>query len=147
MHRLDPALQTALELLDVGADANPGQVAEAYRRKARTAHPDVNDAPDAVASFQDLAAAYRIALEAARRHETAERIRIGTSGLRPPDETLVGADDVPTHHDPPLVLGVVEDQPAPRGRSATSTPLVAGPVVIHPPASNTEQDPSSGGAR
>ena len=51
----------AFKLLGIPRDSEPDAIAHAYRRLARTIHPDVSAAADAAERFADLAEAYRIA--------------------------------------------------------------------------------------
>jgi hypothetical protein len=52
-------------MLGVPLDADSTQVVRAYRRRARTLHPDVNSEQDAAAQFSALSAAYRVLMETA----------------------------------------------------------------------------------
>ena len=61
----------AFRLLGIPQDSDRAAIAQAYRRLARTTHPDVSDQADAAERFADLAEAYRIAST--------------SPGLRPPD--------------------------------------------------------------
>jgi curved DNA-binding protein CbpA len=127
MQRPDAELRAARELLGVSVDDNPLQVTHAFRRRARDTHPDVSAAPDAATQFEAIRAAYRIALEAARRREALS--------VAPPPSQRSPADRVPdagrsrdVSATAPLLI---------RTRSAHDDgrqvpPLVAGPVVIQP---------------
>ncbi|WP_425464514.1 J domain-containing protein [Nocardioides eburneiflavus] len=53
-------------MLGVSPDADPAQIVRAYRRRARTVHPDVSTELDAGAQFSALWAAYQLLLETAR---------------------------------------------------------------------------------
>ena len=56
------------EILEVPRDASPDEVKRAYRRQARQSHPDANpDDPAAEARFKELAAAYEILSDPAKR--------------------------------------------------------------------------------
>ncbi|MEM1329827.1 MAG: DnaJ C-terminal domain-containing protein [Planctomycetota bacterium] len=46
------------DALGVSRDATPDKIKQAYRRLARSLHPDVNDAPDAQARFTEVQEAY-----------------------------------------------------------------------------------------
>ena len=46
------------EILGVSKDASKDEIKSAFRRKARTLHPDVNKAPDAEERFKELGKAY-----------------------------------------------------------------------------------------
>jgi curved DNA-binding protein len=48
------------EVLGVSRDASPEDIQRAYRKLARTYHPDVNKDPDAEARFQEIAEAYDV---------------------------------------------------------------------------------------
>lgn len=51
------------EVLEVRRDATAAEVKSAYRRLARTLHPDVCTDPEATERFQDLGVAFRCMLE------------------------------------------------------------------------------------
>ena len=51
----------AFRLLGIPQDNDRDAIAHAYRRLARTTHPDVSDQADAAKQFADLAEAYRVA--------------------------------------------------------------------------------------
>ena len=51
------------ELLGVGVGASADELRKAFRRKAKTVHPDVSDAPDAAEQFARLKASYDLLLE------------------------------------------------------------------------------------
>jgi curved DNA-binding protein len=53
--------------LDVPRDANLEQIKKAYRKLARTHHPDVSKAPDAESRFKDAAEAYATLKDADKR--------------------------------------------------------------------------------
>lgn len=67
------------EILGVGRDADENQIKKAFRRLARTHHPDVNDSPEAEEEFKEIAAAYEVLSDAERR---ATYDRFGHEGLR-----------------------------------------------------------------
>ena len=48
------------EVLGVGRDASPDEIQRAYRRLARTYHPDVNKDPEAEERFKDVSEAYDV---------------------------------------------------------------------------------------
>ena len=54
-------------ILQVGRTATTRQIRSAYRRLARTYHPDRNSAPDATERFKAVAHAYAILSDAVRR--------------------------------------------------------------------------------
>jgi hypothetical protein len=69
------ARSAALAVLGLPDQASPRDVTRAYRRLARTTHPDLSDAADAAGRFDSLTTAYRRALETApttARESTAE---------------------------------------------------------------------------
>ena len=47
------------EILGVSKDASKDEIKSAFRRKARTLHPDVNKAPDAEEKFKEIQQAYQ----------------------------------------------------------------------------------------
>ncbi|MCK9250838.1 MAG: molecular chaperone DnaJ [Solirubrobacteraceae bacterium] len=68
------------EVLGVARDADEGQIKKAFRRLARTLHPDVNpDDPEAQDRFREVAEAYEILSDDERR---ATYDRYGHDGLR-----------------------------------------------------------------
>lgn len=68
------------EVLGVERDADEAQIKKAFRRLARTLHPDVNpDDPDAQDRFREVAEAYEILSDAERR---ATFDRYGHDGLK-----------------------------------------------------------------
>lgn len=67
------------EVLGVERDAGEGEVKKAFRKLARTLHPDVNDAPDAEQRFKEAAEAYEVLSDADKR---ATYDRFGWDGLR-----------------------------------------------------------------
>ena len=48
------------ELLGVARSADEGEIKKAFRRHARTLHPDVSEAPDAEERFRELVEAYEV---------------------------------------------------------------------------------------
>ncbi|MCW2949192.1 MAG: chaperone protein DnaJ [Thermoleophilia bacterium] len=71
--------QDFYELLGVTREADAAQLKKAYRQKARSLHPDVNDAPDAEAKFRRISEAYEVLSDDQRR---ATYDRYGEEGLR-----------------------------------------------------------------
>jgi len=67
------------EVLGVPRDADDAQIKKAFRRLARTLHPDVNDDPDAQERFREVAEANEILSDPERR---ATYDRYGHDGLR-----------------------------------------------------------------
>ena len=67
------------ELLGVARSADEGEIKKAFRRLARTLHPDVSEAPDAEERFREVVEAY----EVLSKRETRELYdRYGHDGLR-----------------------------------------------------------------
>ncbi|MFY9264535.1 MAG: molecular chaperone DnaJ [Solirubrobacterales bacterium] len=67
------------EILSVSRDAEAAEIKKAFRRLARTHHPDVNDSPEAEGEFKEIAAAYEVLSDPQRR---ATYDRFGHEGLR-----------------------------------------------------------------
>jgi molecular chaperone DnaJ len=67
------------EVLGVGRDADDTEIKKAFRKLARTHHPDVNDSPEAEAEFKEIAAAYEVLSDQNRR---ATYDQYGHEGLR-----------------------------------------------------------------
>jgi molecular chaperone DnaJ len=67
------------EVLGISRDASEAEIKKAFRRLARTHHPDVNDSPEAEAEFKEIAAAYEVLSDSSRR---ATYDRFGHEGLR-----------------------------------------------------------------
>ena len=51
------------ELLGIASGASEEEIRKAFRRKAKTVHPDVSDAPDAAEQFTRLKAAHDLLIE------------------------------------------------------------------------------------
>src|SRR6266508_5924205 len=67
------------ELLGVPRTADGGEIKKAFRRLARTLHPDVSEAPDAEERFREVVEAYEVLSKA----ETRELYdRYGHAGLK-----------------------------------------------------------------
>ena len=67
------------EILGVSKDATKDEIKSAFRKKARTLHPDVNKAPDAEEKFKELGKAYETLVDDNKR-ETYDRY--GEDGLK-----------------------------------------------------------------
>lgn len=67
------------EILGVSKDASKDEIKSAFRRKARTLHPDVNKAPDAGEKFKELGKAYETLMDDNKR---ATYDRYGEDGLK-----------------------------------------------------------------
>ena len=67
------------ELLGVARTVDQGEIKKAFRRLARSLHPDVSEAPDAEERFREVVEAYEVLSKA----ETRELYdRYGHAGLR-----------------------------------------------------------------
>src|SRR6478736_707629 len=67
------------ELLGVSRTADEGEIKKAFRRLARTLHPDVSDEPDAEERFREVVEAYEV-LSKPEQRELYDRY--GHDGLR-----------------------------------------------------------------
>ena len=67
------------EILGVSKDATKDEIKSAFRKKARTLHPDVNKAPDAEEKFKELGKAYETLMDDNKR---ATYDRYGEDGLK-----------------------------------------------------------------
>ena len=67
------------EILGVSKDASKDEIKSAFRKKARTLHPDVNKAPDAEEKFKELGKAYETLMDENKR---ATYDRYGEDGLK-----------------------------------------------------------------
>lgn len=67
------------EILGVSKDAGKDEIKSAFRKKARTLHPDVNKAPDAEEKFKELGKAYETLIDDNKR---ATYDRYGEDGLK-----------------------------------------------------------------
>ena len=55
------------EILEVSQSATKDEIKSAFRKKARTLHPDVNKAPDAEEKFKELGKAYETLMDDNKR--------------------------------------------------------------------------------
>lgn len=67
------------KVLGVSKDADEAEIKKAFRKLARTHHPDVNDSPEAEEEFKEIASAYEVLSDPERR---ATYDRYGHEGLR-----------------------------------------------------------------
>lgn len=67
------------EILGINKDASKDEIKSAFRRKARTLHPDVNKEPDAEEKFKELGKAYETLMDDNKR---ATYDRYGEDGLQ-----------------------------------------------------------------
>ncbi len=67
------------EILEVSREASKEEIKAAFRKKARTLHPDVNKAPDAEEKFKELGKAYETLMDDNKR---ATYDRYGEDGLQ-----------------------------------------------------------------
>ncbi|MBQ3819532.1 molecular chaperone DnaJ [bacterium] len=67
------------EILGIQKDATKDEIKSAFRKKARTLHPDVNKAPDAEEKFKELGKAYETLMDDNKR---ATYDRYGEDGLK-----------------------------------------------------------------
>ena len=67
------------DILEVSQDATKDEIKSAFRKKARTLHPDVNKAPDAEEKFKELGQAYETLMDDNKR---ATYDRYGEDGLK-----------------------------------------------------------------
>lgn len=94
----------AFQLLGIPRDSDRDAIAHAYRRLARSLHPDVSCDADAAQRFAELTEAYRIATAAPRT--------VGGTGAEVP----VRRPDDRRPQDPPIVAGPVRVDPWPGQR-------------------------------
>lgn len=123
----EQSFAAALTVLGLAADADRDEVTRAYRRLARTTHPDVSGDPDAAARFDALSHAYQLALEAIGRRDTPSRLEAGQREAQRP-ATSAGQDGSYILGE----VGVAASPWTPRPRAPRNAPIVAGPVVLRP---------------
>ena len=76
------------ELLGVERSASRDQIKQAYRRLALQYHPDRNPAPDAAANFREIAEAYAVLSDDAKRREYDTSGHAGVSERWSPDDLM-----------------------------------------------------------
>lgn len=75
MPNLSLMRKTYYQVLGVPSQANPDEIRKAYRKKAKTAHPDVNSNPNAQDNFVMIAEAYEILSDPQKRSVYDQRLR------------------------------------------------------------------------
>ena len=85
------AQRDCYEVLGVARDASAAQIKDAFRRLALKYHPDRNKAPDAKDRFKEIAAAYAVLSDPARRRDYDAQGLAGVAGLSEED-LLRGVD-------------------------------------------------------
>ncbi len=73
--------QDYYEILEVSREATPEEIKKAYRRKARTMHPDVATEPDAAERFKEVAQAYETLSDPQKRQMYDMGARPGMGGM------------------------------------------------------------------
>ena len=134
---MDKRRADAFQVLGIPADSDTDAVAHAYRRLARVTHPDVSADPAAADRFATLAAAYRLATQAAEvagGSASADRSGLRYDGSAYRNEHAAGG---PTSDWALEWWGSVPDWsmrlgPTPRRRHRQGAPIVAGPAFISP---------------
>jgi molecular chaperone DnaJ len=84
------------DVLGVGRGASPEEVKAAFRKLARTYHPDVNKSPDAEERFKEINEAYAVLSDAERRSVYDRFGHAGVSGMGgiPQDFTNIDLSDI-----------------------------------------------------
>jgi len=72
--------QDYYEILEVSRDASADEIKKAYRRKARTMHPDVATEPDAAERFKEIAQAYETLRDPQKRQMYDMGMQPGANG-------------------------------------------------------------------
>jgi hypothetical protein len=125
---MDSRRLEAFRVLGIPSDSDRAAVTRAYRRRARSVHPDVSTDPGAADRFAALAAAYRLA-----RAVPEVRPDLPSGDRRAPRTTVSGWDDVGEGWRATSRRWLWESpSPGVRGQAWASPPIVAGPVVIRP---------------
>lgn len=135
MSRTAVSVDEARCLLGLTSEADEMEVTRAYRRRARSIHPDLNARADAAACFQALTDAYRVALGAAHPLPSTGAGRVPADAA--PTAVEVEVDDAgggAVHHDPPVFLTDITGRgsAAASGPSPSVAPVTAGPVIVRP---------------
>ncbi len=122
--------------LEVTPDASQQQIASAYRRLVRGAHPDARPGdPEAAQRFREITEAYDVLSDPLRRArydrsrglERLDLTRLTNTAERPSDKTRD-----PARRRGPITLGI--DLPPMR---SSAVPLWAGPVRVEPASKPT----------
>ena len=126
--------------LGVPTDASPAEIGHAYRRLARSVHPDTHpDDPEATLRFREIAEAYEILGDPARRARY--------DGIRPSGESRLTPDAEPVAASRPERPSRLPTTPTEiaivKLGGPASPPLLAGPVYVQPPASGNAALPSA----
>ena len=132
---MDKQLAEALAVLGIPADSDHARTVSAYRRLARSTHPDVSPAADAAEQFATVAAAYRRASASIQPPRSSARPSArptGTSSAArrsctPPGLPTVATDPAWTRSR--LLFSI---SPLLSTESGPPPPIVAGPVMVLP---------------
>src|SRR5574344_227426 len=79
LNKKEKKMSDFYEILGVSKDASKDEIKSAFRKKARTLHPDVNKAPDAEEKFKELGKAYETLMDDNKR---ATYDQYGEDGLQ-----------------------------------------------------------------
>jgi DnaJ domain len=115
----DPGRWAALSALGLSPDATPQEIVSAYRRLARSSHPDVAGVGVDAAAFARICDAYRYLSRESSSLPPVAELDSDTEGDRPakPGSAAQGLSPVGLsdswHDDPPLVAGPVIVRPIP----------------------------------